>query len=1159
MKRPPSTTHDAKAPTGSPSTEDGVVIVDGEELLRIGDVDRMPPFLMSVVSDSDHWMYVSSRGGLTAGRVNPDGALFPYVTDDKLHTCHPFTGPFTAMRVATARGPVLWEPFRRDLDDPVVQRNLYKSPLANQVLFEELHRGLGLAFRYRWESSEAFGFVRTASLQNLGPEPVGLEVLDGLTNLMPSGVPQSLQQGASCLVNAYIRAEVDAETRLGLFALQALIVDQAVPAESLKATTVWCAGLPAFEVLLSTDQLPAFRRGLPVRPETLLKGRRGAYLVKAALELAPGETRRWRLVADVDRDHLQIEALRARLRSGEPIEEQLAADVRLGTAALRRNVASADGLQLTADKTAVVHHYANVLFNNMRGGVFASGHRLAWSDFAGFLRMRNRELCDRLGAELAARTGETTVRELLAWARAAGDMDLLRLAHEYLPLFFSRRHGDPSRPWNSFAIRVRNPDGTRALDFQGNWRDIFQNWEALCRSHPDFLESVIAIFVDASTADGFNPYRLSRAGIDWEVLEEGNQWSNIGYWGDHQIVYLGRLLEASAQHHPGQLEELLGQRWFAYADVPYRLKPAAEIARDPRATIVFDHAQERRIEERVARQGGDGKLLRDASGGLVRATLLEKLLVPVLAKLANLVLDGGIWMNTQRPDWNDANNALVGDGLSMVTLCQLRRHLVFLCGLLDGAGAKQAELSAAVRAWLGQTRQILEQHRGLLVEAQVSDGDRRTLLDALQAAFEAYRQRVYAAELGAAGGVPLREVADLFRLSLGYLDHSIRASRRPDRLYHSYNLLELSEAPRAARVAPLYEMLEGQVAALSSGLLGAEEALGLVEALFESRLFRSDQRSFLLYPDRALPGFLEKNQIPPAEVEGNQLLAALVAQNDRSLLARDALGHFRFAGRLRTAADVREVLAQLGKEGRFAALATAHGEAVVGCFVRVFDLKSFTGRSGTMYGYEGLGCIYWHMVSKLLLAVQEVHGEALRRGEAPALVRRLAAAYYRVRGGLGFNKTAREFGAFPTDPYSHTPGHSGAQQPGMTGQVKEEVLARLGELGVDVREGRVAFRPALLRRRELLSAPAEWEWFDVDGVPRRRLLATGELGFTLCQTPIVYRLAPARSVLVRWKSGEERGVEGGRLDAAASGEILGRSGAVAEVVVSISAADLWQE
>jgi hypothetical protein len=38
----------------------------------------------------------------------------------------------------------------------------------------------------------------------------------------------------------------------------------------------------------------------------------------------------------------------------------------------------------------------------------------------------------------------------------------------------------------------------------------------------------------------------------------------------------------------------------------------------------------------------------------------------------------------------------------------------------------------------------------------------------------------------------------------------------------------------------------------------------------------------------------------------------------------------------------------------------------------------------------------------------------------------------------------------------------------MTGQVKEDVLARWGELGVEVRDGRLGFAPTLLPRAEFL-------------------------------------------------------------------------------------------
>jgi hypothetical protein len=134
--------------------------LDGEVFLVIRDVDQLPPFLMSVVSASDHWLFVSSRGGLTAGRVSPAGALFPYVTDDKLHTCHAHTGPSTTMRVTTPAGVRVWEPFRHENDDPQVHRHLLKNVRATQVVFEEVHEPLGLVFRARWSTSERFGFVR---------------------------------------------------------------------------------------------------------------------------------------------------------------------------------------------------------------------------------------------------------------------------------------------------------------------------------------------------------------------------------------------------------------------------------------------------------------------------------------------------------------------------------------------------------------------------------------------------------------------------------------------------------------------------------------------------------------------------------------------------------------------------------------------------------------------------------------------------------------------------------------------------------------------------------------------------------------------------------------------------------------------------------------
>ena len=64
--------------------EGGFISIDGQDWYRISRVDQMPPFFISLVSHSDHWMFIASNGGLTAGRRNEDNALFPYYTDDKI-------------------------------------------------------------------------------------------------------------------------------------------------------------------------------------------------------------------------------------------------------------------------------------------------------------------------------------------------------------------------------------------------------------------------------------------------------------------------------------------------------------------------------------------------------------------------------------------------------------------------------------------------------------------------------------------------------------------------------------------------------------------------------------------------------------------------------------------------------------------------------------------------------------------------------------------------------------------------------------------------------------------------------------------------------------------------------------------------------------------
>ena len=61
-----------------------LLTINNETFYKISNSHLMRPFFMTIVSDSNHWMFISSNGGLTAGRKNAEFALFPYYTDDKI-------------------------------------------------------------------------------------------------------------------------------------------------------------------------------------------------------------------------------------------------------------------------------------------------------------------------------------------------------------------------------------------------------------------------------------------------------------------------------------------------------------------------------------------------------------------------------------------------------------------------------------------------------------------------------------------------------------------------------------------------------------------------------------------------------------------------------------------------------------------------------------------------------------------------------------------------------------------------------------------------------------------------------------------------------------------------------------------------------------------
>ena len=1131
--------------------EGELIKIEGDWFFKISNVDNMPPFFMSIVSDANHWMFIGSNGGLSAGRKDCNQALFPYYTVDKILETSEATGSKTILRVEVGGKSLLWEPFSVRTDSVYnTETNLYKSEYGNVVIFEQINHDLGLSFKYQWNSSNRFGFVRRATLSNLSETKKIVRVLDGIQNLVPYGVEADLQNSKSNLVDAYKKSELEKEYALGIYALSAIIVDRAEPSEALKATTVWSSGLSSPTYLLSSIQLESFRRGQHPAEECENKGEKGAYFLVDNLTLEGNQASAWHIVADVNQSMVGIRSLTQAMAKGDIIE-QVDKDIQKGTNKLIQLCAAADGVQLTNDKRTIMRHFSNTMFNIMRGGIFDDNYQIEKADFLSYLQQANKAEFEKFQDQLNQWDELFSLEQLAANISSIPSVPIKRLATEYLPLKFSRRHGDPSRPWNWFSINTQNEnDGSKILDYQGNWRDIFQNWEALAHAYPSFIEGMIFRFLNASTFDGYNPYRITKDGFDWEIIEPHDPWSYIGYWGDHQIIYLLKFLEFIQKHSPGKLVNSLAENHFVYAHVPYIIKPYEDIVKNPKDTILFDEALHNQIDQQKEHLGADGALLKTPSGEVYHVNMLEKLLATILVKMSNFVPEAGIWLNTQRPEWNDANNALVGNGTSMVTLYYMRRFFSFLDHLIDSVDFTPSAVSVELYDFFKEISNELVKHKSLLTN-KIGDQERQSFVDALGQAGSSYRNQIYNNGFSSkTADISTADLKAFIRISLSFIDHSIDANKREDGLYHAYNLITF-EDQGGVSISYLDEMLEGQVAVLSSGYLSPAQADEVLNQMRNSKLYREDQNSYILYPNKDLPRFFEKNNVPTEVVENSTLLKTLLTDNNKQIIQKDTTGNYHFNGNFTNADSLKNALSEL--PARYDNLVSTEKEDLLDVFEGLFDHKSFTGRSGTFFGFEGLGSIYWHMVSKLALAVQEVLWESIHKQSASKVSESLRKHYYAVVDGIGAHKTPKAYGAFPTDPYSHTPAGRGAQQPGMTGQVKEDILCRWGEFGVYAEGGKLFFDPSIIRSEEYLEEQKEFGFYDVENEKQTLTVPKHALCFTYCQVPIVYhRESKSNGIELVLYNGEKKKIDQHHLDVVDAANLFSRNGKISQIHIYFS-------
>jgi hypothetical protein len=107
----------------------------------------------------------------------------------------------------------------------------------------------------------------------------------------------------------------------------------------------------------------------------------------------------------------------------------------------------------------------------------------------------------------------------------------------------------------------------------------------------------------------------------------------------------------------------------------------------------------------------------------------------------------------------------------------------------------------------------------------------------------------------------------------------------------------------------------------------------------------------------------------------------------------------------------------------------------------------------------------------------------------------------------------------------------------------------MGEMGVHVEHGELAFVPEFMCGTEFLSRPKEFHCWDVKGNPKTVRVPEGTMAFTYCQVPVVaHRVGPPH-IRVTFADGSSKLVDGLKLDAAMSSAVFERLGAIQQLDV----------
>jgi len=804
------------------------------------------------------WCYYNNRGQ----------AVCSFGVQDKDHSIMEFSSAHAAYQNVSRTG------FRTFAKAEGYCRELFTENCDMHIGMSEVEITCRTA---EFEASAVYFGVpgeRTASLAriltvtNVSGRELEIELLDGMSAIVPYGLNQDFLKNLSNLAKAWMQAE-DMEKGLAYFRVRASLEDGAVVRE-----------VKGGNFCLAWDD----------------EGTQLCPIVQPSLVFDEDTS----LSAPVNFERSTLDAICG--------TKQIAANLFPCCFLPRKSVLKA------GESVCIRSLYGQAENKELVSALASKISPDSWFDSK---RREMNELVEALCAPISAKTSNPVFD---AYAKQSYLDNLLRGG---VPMFFrngdksapfylySRKHGDPEREYNYFSLGKEY-----YAQGNGNFRDVNQNRRCDVLFSPELGAESIHTFFDLIQTDGYNPlvitpstYSLSDGLIETfssrlpnarELLSgdftpgaiamaaedngmtkqeaqdftaqvitcadsEPNANFGEGYWCDHWTYNLD-LIESYLSVFPEDKEKLLFDepryRWY---ETRVKVNP-----RTKRCCMTENGVRQYHALDEDCKESGR-KWMQTVDAKDARSTLIEKLILLCTIKTATLDPEGmGVEMEGGRPGWYDALNGLPGlFGSSMAESCELARLITFTADALekrDGEVSLYNEIAA------------LSENTAAIISMEEDAYERWDKLNTLK---ETYRDDTLHGYLGTRSAVSCRELALCLRtMEKAVLSGIDKAEKLNGGLIPTYFMFGVTATettpdgimPKAFDAKPLPLFLEGPVRQFKLELT-PEKKQSICKKVKESRLYDTKLKMYKVNAQlagtsfeagRALaftPGWLENESV----------------------------------------------------------------------------------------------------------------------------------------------------------------------------------------------------------------------------------------------------------------------------------------------------------